>query len=505
MKLTVFGRDPQQADIVLSSTFVSSYHAELIQLDNGEMYLVDKSSNGTVLNGMKMVPGKETPVRRGDNVMFADVPLNWSQVEELRMPADVKQVKTIGAHYTSAIKLQGAGVSRFHAALRQMKDGKWYICDYSKNGTTVNGQRLPKNSYVPIKAGDEIVCAGVPVANPIPKKNAGKIIGIVSAAVVACAVIVLAVVFVPKTWEPSKIYNTYNSSVLLMACGYHFEVECGTLDVSQLPDPDDWEDHLYSNFVIRTDDNGKKYIEEYDGNNEMFGHATGFFIGEQGNIVTNLHVARPWLAETMSTNTGLKTIISVAEEYYRQKLSDLIEDGGAVSLIQYLPQLKVNGVLDYCFVIPNNNYFDESNSYRCSEVIVSENEEVDLAIMRLQQTYLPVGATYVPLKKITDKNPNLGELVYTSGFPGAILGISDLDNKQVQVNSVKGEITKNDDTYSFVTTAPISGGASGSPVFNQYGQLVGVMNAQVAGKQSYNMGIYSSYLLELIEKAKITE
>ena len=37
------------------------------------------------------------------------------------------------------------------------------------------------------------------------------------------------------------------------------------------------------------------------------------------------------------------------------------------------------------------------------------------------------------------------------------------------------------------------------------GQLVGVMNAQVAGKQSYNIGIYSSYLLELIEKAKITE
>ena len=55
MKLTVFGRDPQQADVVLSSTFVSGYHAELIQLDNGDMYLVDKSSNGTslVMEGMK--------------------------------------------------------------------------------------------------------------------------------------------------------------------------------------------------------------------------------------------------------------------------------------------------------------------------------------------------------------------------------------------------------------------------------------------------------------------
>jgi S1-C subfamily serine protease len=138
-------------------------------------------------------------------------------------------------------------------------------------------------------------------------------------------------------------------------------------------------------------------------------------------------------------------------------------------------------------------------------VIVSDNENVDLAIVRLQQTFLPIGATYVPLKNIANEVPKLGEPVFTSGFPGDILNISDLDNKQVQVNSVRGEITKNDDTYSFVTTAPISIGASGSPVFNQYGQLVGVMNAQVAGKQSYNMGIYSSYLLELIEKAKITE
>ena len=148
MKLTVFGRDPQQADVVLSSTFVSGYHAELIQLDNGDMYLVDKSSNGTLLNGSKLVPGKETPVRRGDNVMFADVPLNWNQIEDLRLPANVKVVKTIGAHYTNDIKLQGAAVSRFHAALRQTNDGKWYICDYSKNGTTVNGRRIEKNNYV---------------------------------------------------------------------------------------------------------------------------------------------------------------------------------------------------------------------------------------------------------------------------------------------------------------------------------------------------------------------
>lgn len=505
MKLTVFGRDPQQADVVLSSTFVSGYHAELIQLDNGEMYLVDKSSNGTSLNGSKMVPGKETLVRRGDNVVFADVPLNWNQVEDLHIPADVKEIKTIGAHYTNTIKLQGAGVSRFHAALRQMKDGKWYICDYSKNGTTVNGQRIPKNNYVPVKAGDEIVCAGVPLPNPIPKKKSGKVLGIVLGAVAACALIAVAIIFIPKKWSSEKIYDKYNPSVVFMACEYHFEVECGTLDVSKLPDPDNWDSKLPSKFVIITDEDGEKYLKAYDGDNGMTGHATGFFIGEQGNIVTNLHVARPWMAETISTSTGTRTILSVAEEYYRQKLSDLVEGADAKALIQYIPQLKVKGVLDYCLAIPNGNYFDESNAYRCSEVIASDDLEIDLAIMRLQQTHLPIGATYVPLKKISDEKPALGEVVYTSGFPYEIVVLSDFDNKQVQVNSVEGTITKNDTDHSFVTTAPISSGASGSPVFNQYGELVGVMNAQVKNRDNFNFGIFSADLLELITKAKITE
>ena len=250
MKLTVFGRDPQQADVVLSSTFVSGYHAELIQLDNGDMYLVDKSSNGTLLNGSKLVPGKETPVRRGDNVMFADVPLNWNQIEDLRLPANVKVVKTIGAHYTNDIKLQGAAVSRFHAALRQTNDGKWYICDYSKNGTTVNGRRIEKNNYVPLNAGDAIACAGVAVENPVKKKGAGKIIGISLAVLAVCAAIVLVVVIKPWPWSADKVYKEYNPSVLFMACGYHFEVECGALDISQIDDPNSIGQKLYSSFVI---------------------------------------------------------------------------------------------------------------------------------------------------------------------------------------------------------------------------------------------------------------
>lgn len=508
MKLTVFGRDPKQADIVLASDFVSSYHAELIQLDNNEMYLVDKSSNGTTINGMKLTPGKETLVHRGDRVMFADVPLNWNQVTELNRPANVKQVKIIGSHFTCHIKLQGAGVSRFHATLRQTTDNKWYICDYSKNGTTVNGQRLTKNNYVELKAGDEIVCAGIPIENPVPKKKLGKIVAIslVSIIIIVCATIGGIWWVNNREWPGEKIYSTYNSSIVLMFCGYHFEVECGLLDVSDLPDPDEMYRNLPSKFVIEEGKNGKKYIEPYDGDNEMFCTGTGFFIGKKGNIVTNLHVAKPWLAESISTSSSEITILSVAEEYYRQKFSDLVRIAGdkGIDLIQYIPQIKVTGVLDYCFILPNGNYNDSRNRYRCKEVISSNNINIDLAIMHLQQTDLPTDATYVPLDMISKDKVKQGEIVYTSGFPGIILHNSD-ENKQIQVNSVEGRITKNDDDYSFVTTAPIASGASGSPVFNKYGKLVGVMNAGISNKDNFNFGIFSTELLKLIEKANINE
>ena len=93
MRLIVIGRNPQEANIVINSQYISNYHAEIIQLDNGDMFLVDKSTNGTFLNGIKLTPGKEVAVKRGDNVMFADVPLDWGLIDEVRVPKDVKQIK----------------------------------------------------------------------------------------------------------------------------------------------------------------------------------------------------------------------------------------------------------------------------------------------------------------------------------------------------------------------------------------------------------------------------
>ncbi|HIZ87978.1 MAG TPA: FHA domain-containing protein, partial [Candidatus Coprenecus pullistercoris] len=158
MKLIVIGRNPKQAGIIIPNEYISNYHAEIIQLDNGGMFIVDKSTNGTYLNGMRLTPGKETAVRRGDNVCFTDyrIPLDWSQVPEIKIPEGVRQTISIGSHHANTVVVNGSLISHFHATIRQMNDGKWYICDHSMNGTTVNGKALPKNKYVPLRGGDEI-------------------------------------------------------------------------------------------------------------------------------------------------------------------------------------------------------------------------------------------------------------------------------------------------------------------------------------------------------------
>lgn len=507
MKLTVIGRDPQQADIVLSSNFVSSYHAELIQLDKGEMYLVDKSSNGTFINGQRLTPGKETPVRRGDNVMIADVALNWNQIEELRLPANVKSVLNIGSHFTCEIKIQGPNVSRFHASIRESKDGKWYICDYSKNGTRVNGRLLPKNQYVQLQKGDTIDCAGVTVNNPVKGGSKGfAIAGISAGAVLLCALVVYAVF---KIILPKPEVKDYPQAVVFMACGYHFEVTAGSLPMDIVPDPSsrislsEFARTLPSKFVIVQDEDGTYDLCEYikEEKNNMTLSATGFFVGEEGHIVTNLHVAAPWLTDRMDASTGANTMLQAAEDYYRGKLTALVED--VPWLIQYIAQVKVTGVLDYCFVIPNDYYFDGHNTIPCHVLATSTDKNIDLAIVKIRSKERPVGTSYIPLSKIYTEKPAVNIPVWTAGFPYG-RGLQQVEDKQIQVITSSGIVSQTQDDNYFLHTARIAEGASGSPMFDNNGNLVGVVSAyRGVNGNNYYQSVYSSQLLKLLEKAGV--
>ena len=490
MKLVVIGRNPQEANIVLNSQYISNYHAEIIQLDNGDMFLVDKSTNGTYLNGTKLTPGKEVAIKRGDNISFADTPLDWSLIDEIRLPKDVKQLKGIGSHYMNAINVQGPNVSRFHATVRQMADGKWYISDHSKNGTTVNGVRIQKNRYVRIKKSDEITCAGVPIQNPIPGPDFDfkwLAAGLVTVACVVLAVILGSNIFKQK-WPVTKIADTYNPSTAIMMTQYHFEVSCPGLNLQRLGIP--------TEFYIESDDDfyifdGKKYMETC---------ATGFFIGNGDYLVTNRHVARPWEADAYSTSSGPISVIERAEIVYRRILANRYHSQ-MPSILPYISQIKVKGVVDKTVVIPNGEYPVSTNIIACSEFACSP-EEQDLAIFTIM-TKIPESVTPVPIEKIKADEVSLGDKIYTIGFPFGFM-LQDTKNR-LQANFASGDVSRQNDQYKFGFTAPSNHGASGSPLFDAYGNLVGVVNSGLDFSQGYNYAIKAKCLLDLLKQNNIVE
>lgn len=166
MKLLVIGTD-SNCQIRLNSQFVSGYHAEILLLDNGEILLTDKGSrNGTYLNDQRLQPNRDIPIKRGDNIRFADQILDWRSIPTIVIDSNIKEMRGIGTNFRNKYQLQGEKVSRYHATLSKRKDKKWYIQDHSKNGTTINGKIIPSNQNIRLKRGDTILCAGVSVPNP---------------------------------------------------------------------------------------------------------------------------------------------------------------------------------------------------------------------------------------------------------------------------------------------------------------------------------------------------
>ena len=94
----------------------------------------------------------------------------------------------------------------------------------------------------------------------------------------------------------------------------------------------------------------------------------------------------------------------------------------------------------------------------------------------------------------------VGKHIYTIGFPFGT-GLQDLKSeKGIQVLARGGSITQATTEYSFSFDAASYQGASGSPIFNENGMLVGVLNAGVEVSQGFNYGIKAKFVKEMLDK-----
>ena len=80
----------------------------------------------------------------------------------------------------------------------------------------------------------------------------------------------------------------------------------------------------------------------------------------------------------------------------------------------------------------------------------------------------------------------------------------DPEKTEIQANATAGSVTRTDGRFNFGLDAGISSGSSGSPIFDEYGDVIGVLNARHLGmNQAY--AIRSEYLSALLYEAGITK
>lgn len=507
MKLIVIGSSGS-SHIVLNSPYVSSYHAELLLLDNGDIILEDKGSrNGTFLNENKLQPNKEVSVKRGDNIRFADTMLDWNQVPKVTIDTNVKEMRGIGTNFRNRYKLNGEKVSRFHATFKKMNNGKWYIQDHSTNGTTVNGNPTPKEQDFRIKRGDKILCAGIPVNNPCDeggRKWTMRDPRTIAASVFMVLALCLGIKYglqrctgpnqnllsfthddspEDRVMSDNEIYERYKSSTVLLFAGYYYEVTAGQLNLANL--------NLPSKVILNS--SGKLMDVSKTGESAMY-FGTGFFVSKEGRLITNLHIAKPWLFDENADKL---------ESAYKVQIQSIANEHPEIPIGAFVSEVKVEGKLKFIGLIPNGEDFDDENFLKCKVVSAGDNPEIDVALIRTVKG-IPDGCTYVNPDSI-DVNESalaVASHIYTLGFPAGI-GLQDLkSNKGIQLLGRGGSIIQESTQYSFGFDAPSYGGASGSPIFNDKGKLIGVLNAGFAKTQGFNYGIKAKYVKELLDNEK---
>lgn len=496
MRLLKIGRDAS-CDIVMHSEKVSSLHAELTLLNSGDIMLEDKGSrNGTFIMNQQIKPNKPVNVRRGDAIRFADVELQWSQVP---MPEDnsaYQGVYGIGSHFNNDFQISGSTVSRYHATVKHGRDGKMYIFDHSKNGTTVDGTKIQSNTPYRIKKSSAVVCGGVPVdlrRLPWPSGTWKYVLGIAASVLVLVGIGFGVWKITPrgKTYNDTELYTMYNNSVVLLIGNYHYEVSAGNLNPEYLLAagiPTKFK--LFNNEII-TEDN-PNYAS-------IISQATGFFVSESGHILTNLHVTKPWLFDEKPAREKLEEICKIMfHDFASKKDLEATLEGRTAMLDAYTSQIKVEGKLDRILMIPQGRIFSSENAERCQEISKSDNSDIDVALIQTEKGELPKKARCINPDSIdiSEDALKIGHHMYYLGFPD--FNSKPKDESGIQLEAHGGNITHSNLEFLFGFDAASDHGASGSPVFNEHGMLIGILSSGFE-KQGFNYGIKAKYIKELID------
>ncbi len=506
MKLIKIGSAPTN-DIQLSSSYVSSTHAEITLLDGGEIILEDLgSTNGTFVGDKKIKANQEISIRRGDRVRFADTELVWSRVPSLASNASYARIVNIGTNYRNDIQINSGAVSRFHATIKIDKQGKTFIVDNgSKNGTKVNGIKVVKDVPTLIKRGDNIILGNEDVTETIqqyiPQKKNVLLISLISLAVVASIAVIAHLV--PRLF-PSVPDET---AVVHVFAGYHYEITFKDTPIE------------FSTLQLRYPSEGECNFE-----------GTAFFIDKQGHLATNKHITSPWKSSSNDDTPLIKQaagawILALFGSDYidtKSELRNLISTPQGKELYEYIAdrfpveqqilqlnvllnsirnaEIEIKGVLNDIRVGYSGRMYDRFAEYEPCTVI-AEDENTDLAIIRLNNMITPENKDFFDINNVfLGKLEPLQDELCTTGFPsGVVKALS--TTRTLQPTTYETKCSKRPEKYIFECQSLSSGGASGSPIYLKgTDKLVGVLSQRWSTNEGGIICVQARYLKDLYDK-----
>lgn len=329
--------------------------------------------------------------------------------------------------------------------------------------------------------------------------------------------------------EPSEIYEKYEKSVVLIRHDYFYYLE--------LKDGSQFYFILNENNEIDYATFDKNEIIKYP----MSLTGTGFFVSKDGLLATNMHVTIPSFDESFDVFKSIQDYLKDNPDIAINKINELLDNytyytneltklNLTEDKIKEYKEYSIKCEQDYYFwdelkkdnflvneedsefyfetvhigIAYNNSFAIDSDDYK--ECIILDSEDntenpIDLALIQLKDKTTPLAIKDVFLLDGSDKNKlKINDKIYMIGFNyGTDIGNTTEGLKnQITQGTVSQEPDKNRVLYSI----PTLGGSSGSPVVNEFGELVAINYSGYEETQGFNYGIPSKHLKELINTLK---
>lgn len=314
-----------------------------------------------------------------------------------------------------------------------------------------------------------------------------------------------------------QLYKKYNTSIVLIESSYYYKIKL---------------DNDFELFYGIGSNGPDLFFDEEEVLNFPFtSTGTGFFISDKGEIATNRHVAYPDLNESeifsqvslikekfLSIIEELKIEVNEMNEYYKankESLSDtqveeLITEYKEITsyidefqdLANFDPEdLKIEIIRLHLGIRLDGDKLDKEESFRlCRLKLKSENEAVDLAVIQLENETTPTTIkNYFSIKNLRNYNlsPKINDHISIIGFNSGY-SLANTENG-IKSQMTIGNITQEPQSQKILYSIPILKGSSGSPVLDNYGDIIAVNFATYGrdNRQGFNFGVPIKHLIQL--------